>query len=121
EALEVAWLHDQPALFTQLVGAQRALADLDAFGQQLLVMADTAEVRLLLRQCGEDQRQPRGFRVMLGDRPVDLAEETVAVAIDLRLLAAAAGLDLHGVAALAGAAVALDEAALALVGHIAAQ
>ena len=57
QALEVTRLHHHPALLAQFLEAQRALADLDAFRQQVLVMADAAEVGLLLRQRGENQRQ----------------------------------------------------------------
>ncbi len=121
EPLQVTRLHHQPAVFPDFVERQRALADLDAFGQQVLVVADATEMRLLLRQCGQDQRQAAGARVMFENGSVHLAEVAVAVAIDFRLLAAAARFGLHGVASFAGATVALRKTALALVGQLAAQ
>src|SRR3546814_5575756 len=72
-------------------------------------------------QSGEDQRQAGWARVMFGDGAIDFAKVAITVPVDLRLLAAAASLHLHRVAAFAGAAITLGKPTLTLLGEVAAQ
>ena len=101
--------------------AQQRCIAFDPLRKHELVVAEFAKVKLMLRQCGEDQRQSRLAAVVLENCAVHFTEETLPVSIDFVLAASATAFYLHWVATLAGAAVALREAGLPLLGQIAPQ